>query len=111
MGEAAAADFLKKQGYDIIKQNWTFLKAELDIIASKDDKIIITEVKTRGEDHLIEPVKAITPKKQKQIVKAANAYITENDIGNEVRFDVITVVFNRNRPEIEHIQDAFYATI
>lgn len=111
MGEAAAADFLKKQGYDVIKQNWTFSKAELDIIALKDDKIIVTEVKTRGEDHLIEPIKAITLKKQKQIVKAANAYITENELSNEVRFDVITVVFNRNKPEIEHIQDAFYATI
>ncbi len=111
MGEAAAAGFLKKRGYNIIKQNWSFLKAELDIIAEKDDKIIVTEVKTRGEDHLIDPIKAITLKKQKQIVKAANAYITEHDLNKEVRFDVITVVFNRNKPEIEHIEDAFYATI
>jgi putative endonuclease len=111
MGEAAAASFLKSTGYNIIKQNWMWNKAELDIIAEKDDKIVVTEVKTRGEDHLVDPIKAITPKKQKQIVKAANAYITENDLHNEVRFDVITVVFNRNRPEIEHIEDAFYATI
>jgi putative endonuclease len=111
MGEAAAASFLKKRGYNIIKQNWIFQKAELDIIAEKNNKIIVTEVKTRGEDHLIDPIRAITMKKQKQMVKAANAYITENDLHSEVRFDVITVVFNRNKPEIEHIEDAFYASI
>ena len=110
-GEAAAANFLKNRGYAIIKQNWVFQKAELDIIAIKDDRIIVAEVKTRGEDHIVDPIKAVTPKKQKQIVKAANAYITENDLRHEVRFDVLTVVFNRNKPEIEHIEDAFIASL
>ena len=111
LGEIAAANFLKNNGYSILKRNWKFKKAELDIIAVKDDKIIVTEVKTRGEDYLIDPIKAITMGKQKQIVKAANAYIQENELDNEVRFDVITVVFNQSKPEINHIQDAFYATL
>ena len=111
LGEIAAVNYLKSSGHSILKQNWKYQKAEVDIISAKDNLIVVTEVKTRVEDYLVDPAKAVTLKKQKQIVKAANAYIVENDLDNEVRFDIIAVVFNHTKVEIEHIEDAFYATI
>ena len=40
-GEALAADHLRKNGYSIIQQNYIYGKAEVDIIANKDSKIVV----------------------------------------------------------------------
>ena len=36
LGEDLAVDFLQKNGYEILDRNWRFQKAEIDIIAQKD---------------------------------------------------------------------------
>ena len=46
LGEELAVDFLEKNGYEIIETNWTFQKAEVDIIAKKDAILAVIEVKT-----------------------------------------------------------------
>jgi putative endonuclease len=51
---------------------------------------------------------AVTIKKQKRLVKAANAYILENDLDKEVRFDVIGIISNQNGTDLKHIEGAFY---
>ena len=40
-GEAAAVDFLLKNGYDILETNWVFQKAEIDIIAQKNNVLAV----------------------------------------------------------------------
>ncbi|MFY7938847.1 MAG: YraN family protein, partial [Flavobacterium sp.] len=35
LGEELAVDFLEKNSYEILETNWTFQKAEVDIIAQK----------------------------------------------------------------------------
>jgi len=47
-GEKAAVDFLQHNGYEILETNWTFQKAEVDIIAQKGNILAIVEVKTRS---------------------------------------------------------------
>ena len=37
LGEELAVDFLKKEGYTILATNWIFQKAEIDILAQKED--------------------------------------------------------------------------
>ena len=44
-GEQIAVDFLIKKGYEIKERNWRFKKAEIDIIAQKDNFLIAVEVK------------------------------------------------------------------
>ena len=34
-GEELAVQFLRENGYEILDRNWTFQKAEIDIIAKK----------------------------------------------------------------------------
>lgn len=48
LGEELAVDFLQKAGYEILETNWTFQKAEIDIIAKKDTVLAVVEVKTRS---------------------------------------------------------------
>ena len=46
-GEDMACAYLKTQGYCIKSRNFYYQKAELDIVASKDDTLANVEVKWR----------------------------------------------------------------
>ncbi len=106
-GEQIAADYLRKKGYTILKQNWFYEKYEIDIIASNKEYIIFVEVKTRASDMWGNPEEAISANKIKKIVDAADFYIRENDTDLEIRFDVIAVIMGKGNIEIEHFEDAF----
>ena len=107
LGEALAADYLRKKGYRICEQNWYFKKAEIDIIAKKDDVLVIVEVKTRSTDDFGDPQDFITPKKVGHIVEAADEYVQRLQWDKEVRFDIIAIVLNSKEKKIEHIEDGF----
>lgn len=106
-GEKIAADYLIKNGYVILEQNYRFLKAEIDIIVKKEDAIIGVEVKTRTSKYFGNPQDFISLKKIKLMVSALDNYVVENDLDVEVRFDIIAIVKEKNTFQIEHLKDAF----
>lgn len=108
-GEAAARDFLIRQGYTVLHSNWHWHHYELDIVALKDNEIIVVEVKTRSEDFLISPEEAVDNKKIRRIVAAADAYVRYFNLDCPVRFDIITLIKSGDGYKIEHLDDAFYA--
>ena len=107
-GEQLAVDFLIKNGYEILERNYRFDKAEVDIIALEHDILAIVEVKTRSSLDFGNPQDFVKPKQIKNLVKAVDAYVIENDLDLEVRFDIIAIVNEKNRFEIEHLKNAFY---
>lgn len=107
-GEALALTHLREKGYHVRETNWLYRKAELDIVAEFDDYLVVVEVKTRSSREFESPKEAVTIKKQKHIVRAADAYIQQFDIDMECRFDIVSVLIQGNEIEIEHIEDAFY---
>lgn len=109
-GEAMAVDFLTNKGYDILCENYRFKHLEIDIIAKNNKQIVFVEVKTRQSSFLSGPEETVTKSKQKLIIKAANQYILENEIDEESRFDIISIILNNNTKSIEHLEDAFYPT-
>jgi putative endonuclease len=108
LGEKLAAAHLQKNGYEIVERNYRFQKAEVDIIAKKDNMMICVEVKTRNSDYFGDPQSFVTPAKIKKIVKAMNHYLIENDIALETRFDIIAVLKNNTTEKITHYENAFY---
>ena len=107
--EKKAADFLRFAGYEILETNWRYQKAEIDIIAQKDNALIIIEVKARSDDRVLSPEEAVTHSKRKLLILAADAYVTEKDLDINVRFDIISVLKQDNEWKITHIEDAFDA--
>jgi len=107
-GEEIAADFLKSIGHIIIARNWRFGKNEIDIISKNNNTLVITEVKTRTSSFVEDPLLSVDKKKQKFLIKAADAFIINNNIDLEARFDIVTVVIENNNNIINHIEDAFY---
>ena len=51
-GEDAVAAYLEHNGYVIRDRNWRKNRLELDIVATKDNGLIIVEVKTRSNTEL-----------------------------------------------------------
>lgn len=107
-GEQLAVDFLLKNSYKIIERNYRFDKAEVDIIAQKGDILAIVEVKTRSTTDFGNPQDFVKPKQIKNLVKAVDEYINENDLDLEVRFDIIAIVKEKKGFSIEHLENAFY---
>lgn len=97
VGEQAAAEFLKRSGYEILKRNYTVRGGEIDIIARKNGVTAFVEVKTRKPQPLEEGEQAITPAKKKRLIAAAQRYLNEvmNDCGS-CRFDVAVVTVSDN---------------
>ena len=106
-GEELAVDFLTKKGYEIAEKNYRYQKAEVDIIARKGNTLAIVEVKTRSTTYFGNPEDFVTPKKIKLVTAAIDDYVVKYDLDVEVRFDIISIVKQRNEFVIEHLEDAF----
>ena len=108
-GEFLARKYLEELGYEILDENWTFNKSEIDLIAYKDQTIIFAEVKSRSSTAFGEPEDFVDIEKQKRLASAADEYIYLMDHKHEIRFDIISVLFDRSgKYIIRHIEDAFW---
>ena len=107
-GEQLAVDYLKEQGYNILERNFRFDKAEVDIIANKGNTLAIIEVKTRSSADFGNPQDFVKPKQIKNLVKVVDAYVNQNNLEFEVRFDIIGIIKSGKNFTIEHLKDAFF---
>ena len=108
LGEELAVEYLQEKGYEILKTNYFFLKAEIDIIAQKENILAIVEVKTRSTLDFGLPQDFVKPKKIQLLVKAVNEYVVSNNLDVDVRFDIIAVHREGKKFNIEHLEDAFF---
>lgn len=106
--EQLAASYLRAKGYRIWKSNWRSGKKELDLVAIHGGELVIVEVKSMVGNLVNLPSEAVHRKKQRNIVRAADAFIRFHNITRPTRFDVISVTYGDEGVCIEHIQNAFY---
>ena len=107
-GEDIAVEYLLNKGHRILARNYRYAKAEVDIISVYSDTIIFTEVKTRSTDKFGYPEESVNAKKKEMLREAMDHYLTENNIKEEARFDIISIVINPQGTDVHHIEDAFY---
>jgi len=107
-GEELAVSFLVNKGFEIIEQNYRYGKGELDIIARYEGFLVFVEVKSRESLDYGFPEEAITRKKITQIRRIAEGYLAEKNITDEnIRFDVVAILFLNNEVSINHYENAF----
>lgn len=106
-GELLAVQHLQKKGYHILERNWRYLKAEIDIIALFENTLVIVEVKTRSSTYFGLPQEFIKPSKIKLLVSAANEYVDSKNLHYEVRFDIVSIVLQKETAKIEHLKNGF----
>jgi putative endonuclease len=99
IGEALAHTHLQAIGMEIVASGYRYKRVELDLIARKEDGCL-------KWGH---PSGAVTPAKERNIARAASAYMREVDHQWEVRFDVVAILLHEDGSHIlEHIEDAFF---
>jgi putative endonuclease len=109
VGEEIAAKHLQDKGFKILGRNWRIEKWEVDIIAEDNEERIFVEVKTRFSEDYGNPADAVTKKKQRYLISAANLYANQNNYEGKMRFDVVCVYLEKGKKAIvEHIEEAFY---
>ena len=111
-GEAAAARFYEKQGAALITHNYHTRMGEIDLILREPDgTLVLCEVKTRSPDPLAAPAAAVTPAKQRRLIRTAEYYLQHTGQSDEpVRFDVAEVTpLDSGRWMVHIIKGAFCA--
>lgn len=107
-GETIAKTHLQALGYEILDENWTHKKLEVDLIGYKDRIIVFVEVKARTGTGFGEPEDFVDERKQKLLAEAADEYIYLMNHPGDVRFDIISVLFRGDSYKLNHIEDAFW---
>ena len=104
--EKIAGNYLKMHGIKILEYNYRIRQGEIDIIGLDEQCLVFFEVKYRKNNHLGNPLEAVTIKKQQQISKVALFYINSHSylLNKEIRFDVIGILDQ----DVTWVKDAFY---
>lgn len=89
--EQAVADYLKKQGYKVLQQNWRTRWCEIDIVAQKGGAVYFVEVKFRKTDLQGDGLDYITPKKLQQMAFAAELWVSNNNWPGEYNLAAASV--------------------
>ena len=109
-GEASAREYLLQKGYEVVKENFRYQRAEVDLIVKdQEKKLVFVEVKTRRNKKFGEPEEAVNNAKQQQLIKSAEGFLM-NNAGYEdynKRFDVIAIYIEGKKETINHIENAF----
>jgi putative endonuclease len=107
-GEELAITHLRNIGYHILKQNYRYGRSEIDIIARQKDVIVFVEVKTRETHKYGSPEDAVSNAKIKKIAEGAEGFLLEAKVDLECRYDIISIIKNKQQTEVTHIVDAFW---
>lgn len=106
-GEDRAARYLSGRGYRILERNYRTRNGEIDLIALHRGEVVFVEVKTRTSDAFGAPELAVTPQKQRKMIKAALGYIKYKKLHQvPCRFDVVAIS-GADEAGVELIQNAF----
>lgn len=109
-GEKAVANFLKGQGFTVLARNYRKASGEIDIISTKGEFIVFTEVKTRKNNAMVSGLEAVNKAKQLKIIATADIFLREENIQLQPRYDIGEVVLKQENPtifQINYYENAF----
>lgn len=108
--EDAAAEELVADGYRLLWRNLRIGPLELDIIAKKDDLVVIVEVRTRGEGSLEGPLASLGRAKRRALLRASRGLwrgrLSKMPDVARVRIDVAAVKLSTRGATVEWIRGA-----
>lgn len=108
--EDIAADFLRRQGLQVLERNYRRRLGELDIVARDGDVLVIAEVRMRTSDRYGGAAASVDGRKRQRLVRAAVQLLQQRkDFSHlRVRFDVLAVSETAaDSPKVQWLQHAF----
>jgi putative endonuclease len=109
LGEELAIGWLKRHGHQILYQNWRYSHYELDLVTLKKETLHIVEVKLRTSTQFGMPEQAVSRKKYRDLMKAADEFLTQHLQYRYVQLDILSISkINGGEWEYFLIEDVFY---
>lgn len=110
--EELAVAHLAADGFRILWRNVRIGALEVDLVAKKDDLVVIVEVRSRGPGAYEGPLASITREKRRLLLRAARGLwrgrLKKMTDVMRVRIDVVAVAYDdAGTPSIEWIKGAF----
>jgi len=105
-GEERARQFLEKNGYKLITNNWRNRYGEIDIIMLDKDTLVFIEVRTKSNNRYGTSIESINYKKQLQMIKTAEGFLQyKNWYNRTTRFDVVLIDKENSIYKLEHLKN------
>ncbi|MBI5503783.1 MAG: YraN family protein [Deltaproteobacteria bacterium] len=90
--EDAAAEFLRRRGYEILGRNVRTARGEIDLVARDGDTWVFVEVKARRSTGAAGGLEAVDARKQRRLSRLALDFLARGGLGEApARFDVVAV--------------------
>ena len=109
-GEALAAKYLRQRGYRVIAHNYRLGHLEIDLIATRQKKLIFIEVKTRVKSAVGQADNMLSRKQTKNLKRALTAYCIKNRVSlDAAALDLIVIEVDRQnkRATLKHYRNVF----
>jgi putative endonuclease len=88
-GEKAAADLLKRRGYEVVGTGFRARRGELDLICRRGTELVVVEVKTRTDEAFGTPAEAVGPRKRRALMSAAAEYRALAGWRGRIRYAIV----------------------
>ena len=107
-GEKAAADLLRKRGYEVVGAGFLARRGELDLVCRRGKELVVVEVKTRTDNSFGTPFEAVGSRKRRALMSAAAEYRTLAEWRGPIRYAVVGLTLKPDGGFIsELIEDPF----
>ena len=108
--EDIAAEFLQRQGLELLVTNYRYRTGEIDLIMIDDQTLVFVEVKQRRDSQFGRPEEPVDIAKQAKLRRTAASYLQRNDRLQSwtCRFDVVAITGSPHAPVCRWIQNAFH---
>jgi putative endonuclease len=108
-GEAAAAAFMVRLGFEVLYTSYRHKRAEVDLVVRRNHELLVfVEVKARSSNQFGYPETFVTERKKQLFRLAAEQLQEQLDWRGDIRFDILAVTPAADGLRIEHFEDAFY---
>jgi putative endonuclease len=106
--EQLAVAYLLTQGFTIRNTNWRMGHKEIDIVAEKNGRLHVVEVRSLSTSFFQQPYQSIDRMKERNLIMATNAYVRYHKLSMEVQIDVISIIFDGDTHSLDYFPNAIY---
>ena len=96
IGEDLARDFLEKNGYKVLEQNYKTKYSEIDLVSKKGKDLVFIEVRTKIGENFGTPEDTLNNKKMNKVRFNALSYAAFKKWQGQIKIDAICIVLNRD---------------
>lgn len=106
--ESMVLGYLEKKGLTVLERNYHASHGEIDLIAREGETLVFVEVKMRQSGSFGQAAEAVDRRKQRNLIRAAMAYLEGYPDEVDLRFDVIALEpDSRGGTRLTHYPNAF----